>query len=197
MTVGLPQRTTGVIGALGLDNSAGDVMPHERTLAKAKSDRLELLRATRANLDPIWGLSLAFGLSALLAPSGEPYATATDDEGVRHSLWRVTDPAHVRAIADAVGSARVVLADGHHRFETAGNYRAERRAAGIDDRGAGRDHDPDRRAGALAAVRAGDPPAADRHPRRRSTRRTRGTVPGTRRRSQRARRDRRARGRHA
>jgi uncharacterized protein (DUF1015 family) len=134
---GRPQQTTGVIGALGLDNERGDVMPHERTLPKAKSDRLELLRATRANLDPIWGLSLASGLSMLLdLVAGEPFATATDEDGFHHSLWRVTDPARVAAIAEAVGGARVVLADGHHRFETAGTYRAERRAAGISDPGA-------------------------------------------------------------
>ena len=128
---GLPQRTTGVIGALGLDNSGGDVMPHERTLPKAKSDRLELLRATRANLDPIWGLSLATGLSALTDHvDGAPFATATDEDGFHHSLWRITDADTRRAIADTVASAKVVLADGHHRFETASNYRAERRAAG-------------------------------------------------------------------
>ena len=48
------------------------MLPHERTLPKAKSDRLELLRATRANFDPIWGISLAPGLSGLLEPDGEP-----------------------------------------------------------------------------------------------------------------------------
>lgn len=133
---GRPQRTTGVIGALALDNERGEILPHERTLPKAKSDRLELLRATRANLDPIWGLSLAFGLSELLAPQGEPFATATDEEGFHHSLWRLTDPGRIAAIAAAVAGARLVLADGHHRFETAGNYRAERRAAGIADPGA-------------------------------------------------------------
>jgi uncharacterized protein (DUF1015 family) len=134
---GRPQHTTGVIGALGLDNEYGGVMPHERTLPKAKSDRLELLRATRANLDPIWGLSLATGLSLLLGHvTGDPFATATDEEGFHHSLWRVTDPARIATIAEMVAMERLVLADGHHRFETAGNYRAERRAAGIDDPGA-------------------------------------------------------------
>jgi uncharacterized protein (DUF1015 family) len=134
---GRPQHTTGVIGALGLDNEHGGVMPHERTLPKAKSDRLELLRATRANFDPIWGLSLATGLSLLLGHvTGDPFATATDEEGFHHSLWRVTDPARIATIAEMVAMERLVLADGHHRFETAGNYRAERRAAGIDDPGA-------------------------------------------------------------
>ena len=138
---GLPRHTTGVIGALGLDNERGGVMPHERTLPKAKSDRLELLRATRANLDPIWGLSLATGLSLLLdhaleASGGEPLATATDEEGFHHSLWRVTNPGRLAAISDLVAGARIVLADGHHRFETAGSYRAERRGSGVDDPGA-------------------------------------------------------------
>ena len=134
---GVPQRTTGVLGALGLDDDGSGVMPHERTLPKAKTDRLELLRATRANLDPIWGLSLAGGLSSLLHPGdAEPDATAVDEEGFHHSLWRVDDPERIRAISDAVGAELVVLADGHHRFETANNYRRERRAAGIDDPGA-------------------------------------------------------------
>ena len=116
-------------------------MPHERTLPKAKSDRLELLRATRANLDPIWGLSLATGLSTLLAQAhadrpDAPVATATDEDGFHHSLWRITDPERMEAIRAAVAGARLVLADGHHRFETATTYRAERRAAGVDDPGA-------------------------------------------------------------
>jgi uncharacterized protein (DUF1015 family) len=134
---GIPQRTTGVLGALALDDDGSGVMPHERTLPKAKTDRLELLRATRANLDPIWGLSLAGGLSSLLHPGdAEPDATATDEDGFHHSLWRVDDPERIDAIATAVGAELVVLADGHHRFETANNYRRERRAAGIDDPGA-------------------------------------------------------------
>lgn len=134
---GVPQRTTGVLGALGLDDAGSGVMPHERTLPKAKTDRLELLRATRANLDPIWGLSLAGALSGLLDPGNTPPDTvATDEDGFRHSLWRVDDPDRIAAISAAVGSELVVLADGHHRYETAGNYRRERRDAGVDDPGA-------------------------------------------------------------
>ena len=94
---GRPRRTTGVLGALGLDD-ADAVMPHERTLPKAKSDRLELLRATRANLDPIWGLSLAQGVTELLEPDGPPFAHAIDNDGVRHELWRVSDRARIDAI---------------------------------------------------------------------------------------------------
>jgi uncharacterized protein (DUF1015 family) len=129
---GAPRTTTGVIGALALDRDG--VLPHERTLPKAKSDRLELLRATRANFDPIWGISLASGLSELLEPDGEPRATARDRDGVHHELFTVTDPARLGAIGAAIAGAGLVLADGHHRFETACTYRDER---GADDIGAG------------------------------------------------------------
>ena len=130
---GRARVTTGVIGALELDRDG--VLPHERTLPKAKSDRLELLRATRANFDPIWCLSLATGLSELLEPVGPPRAFAHDRDGVRHELYPVVDHAAPRRDPqDRVGVAAVVLADGHHRFETACTYREER---GPDDVGAG------------------------------------------------------------
>lgn len=132
---GAEHTTVGVIGALRLpDGTNRGILPHERTLPKAKSDRLALLRATRANLDPIWGLSLASGLSALLAIDRPASTVCIDETGTRHETWTVTDPPHVTAIADRVGSTAVVLADGHHRFETAQTYRAER--IGHDDPGA-------------------------------------------------------------
>ncbi len=115
--------TLGVLGVLGLEpTSASEILPHEETLPKARTDRLELLTATRVNLSPIWGLSLAPGLTALLDVSGVPVATATDDDGVRHELWTVDDPAVVAAVADRVGSAPVVVADGHHRLAVAAAY---------------------------------------------------------------------------
>jgi len=117
--------TLGVLGVLGLDEaSMADVLPHEETLAKARSDRLELLSATRANLSPIWGLSLASGLTAVVTPDGPPAATAVDDDGVRHEIWVLDDPTVITAIADLVDSAPVVVADGHHRLATAGTYLA-------------------------------------------------------------------------
>jgi uncharacterized protein (DUF1015 family) len=127
---GRPRTTDGVIGALTLPPAAGegDVLPHERTLPKAKSDRLALLRATRANLDPIWGLTAA---ARLPAPDGAPDAVTTDDDGVQHALTRIEDAGLVDAIRRAVGSGPLVLADGHHRFETAIAYRDERTAAGL------------------------------------------------------------------
>jgi uncharacterized protein (DUF1015 family) len=123
------RQTTGVIGALELEPPGeGGVLPHERTMPKPKSDRLDLLRACRANLSPVWGLSLTAGLTGLCEPSDPPLARATDDAGVHHRLWRVTRPGTVAAIADAVAASPVVIADGHHRYETALAYQAERRA---------------------------------------------------------------------
>jgi uncharacterized protein (DUF1015 family) len=127
---GRHRHTTGVLGAVGLEPPGqGGVLPHEHTTTKARSDRLELLRATEANLSPIWFLSLARGLTKLLDPPGEPLAAWTDDAGVDHALWRLDDPAALDAISAAVGSAALVIADGHHRYETSLAYQDERRAA--------------------------------------------------------------------
>jgi uncharacterized protein (DUF1015 family) len=118
------RRTTGVIGALGLGDD--DVLPHEQTTKKAKSDRLDLLRATHANLSPIWGLSLAKGLAELCRPEGAPDMRATDADGIVHELWRVADFARIAAIVERVESEPVVIADGHHRYDTCRAYQAER-----------------------------------------------------------------------
>src|SRR4029077_1915435 len=123
---GRPHQTSGVIGALELAvPGEGDVLPHERTMPKPKGDRLDLMRSCRANISPVWGLSLAEGLSALCEPSGPPTARCTDDDGVHHRIWRLEQPAVLEAISAAVGGAPVVIADGHHRYETALHYRDE------------------------------------------------------------------------
>lgn len=115
--------TNGVIGALGIDDaSAADILPHEQTLPKARNDRLELLTATRANLSPIWGLSMCGGLSATFVQERPADAEAVDDDGVRHQLWVVDDPATLKEVQQAVESAPIVVADGHHRYETARTY---------------------------------------------------------------------------
>jgi uncharacterized protein (DUF1015 family) len=135
-THGTRRHTRGVIGALGLPEAAeGDVLPHERTLPKAKSDRLSLLRAMRVNVDPIWTLSLASGVTDL-TEGATPLAECRDADGVVHTLGAIDDPAAVTAIRDLVESSPLVLADGHHRFETAINYRNELRASGEPEGGA-------------------------------------------------------------
>ncbi|MFZ9818992.1 MAG: DUF1015 family protein [Ilumatobacteraceae bacterium] len=127
---GAQRNTVGVIGALEVvDEGAGGVLPHERTTPKAKTDRLELTRATEMNLSPVWGLSLAKDLSKSLADQGEVLGTFTDENSVTHSIERVTDPERVAHIASVVGSEPVVIADGHHRYAISRTYRDEIRAA--------------------------------------------------------------------
>ena len=106
------------------------MLPHERTMPKPKGDRLQLLRECEANLSPVWGLALARGASSAADDTSDPpIAAATDDEGVEHQLWRISEAGAIEAISASVTSAPVVIADGHHRFETALAYREERRAA--------------------------------------------------------------------
>lgn len=128
--------THGIVGALGLPPDGpgtGDILPHERTISKHRSDRLNLLEATRTNLDPIWGLTPAPGFGKLAGEPGPDAQRAVDDRGVVHEAWAITDPDRIGAIGDAVGSAPLVLADGHHRFETACAYRAAHGGGPGDD----------------------------------------------------------------
>jgi uncharacterized protein (DUF1015 family) len=126
---GRSRRTTGVIGALELNPPGSDILPHEHTTPKAKSDRLDMLRSCRANLSAIWGLSLAKGLTDLLPIDDPPLTEVTDEDGVTHTIWVVTDAAACDGISEAVAAQPTVIADGHHRYETSLAYRAERAAA--------------------------------------------------------------------
>jgi len=125
--------TLGVLGALGLDpDGTGQVLPHEQTIPKDRTDRLSLLRSTRLNTSPIWGLSLAEGLTSLLhealsSAGGTDWRT-TDSAGVVHELWPISDQQRVAAVVDLAAAAPVLIADGHHRYETACIYAAECRA---------------------------------------------------------------------
>lgn len=129
---GTKRDTVGVLGALEVvDAGAPGVLPHERTTPKASTDRLELTRATRTNLSPVWGLSLTEGLTKVLDEPGTPLGSVTVD-GVVHSVERVDDDARVAAISEAVGANPVLIADGHHRYSISRTYRDEQRAAGSD-----------------------------------------------------------------
>jgi uncharacterized protein (DUF1015 family) len=130
---GVARDVAGVLGALEVvDAGAGGVLPHERTTPKDSTDRLELTRATRANLSPVWGLSLAPGLADLLAAPGEVVGRLVDDADGRHveHVWeRVTDPGRVRAVRALLASDDVLIADGHHRYAVSRTFRDEVRAA--------------------------------------------------------------------
>ena len=126
---GKSRNIVGVIGSLEVvDENAGGVLPHEQTTPKAKTDRLDLTRATDANLSPVWGLSTKIGLSALLSEPGEPVGSVVDAEGVIHSVERVVDKSRIEAICAAVSSSPVVIADGHHRYAISRTFRDEVRA---------------------------------------------------------------------
>jgi len=128
-STGVRRDIAGALGGLEVvDLEAGGVLPHERTTAKASTDRLDLTRATAANLSPVWGLSLSHGLTELLAEPGEPLGAVTD-EGVVHVVERVTDPQRIAAIRDKLAADDVLIADGHHRYGVSRSYRNEIREA--------------------------------------------------------------------
>src|SRR5215217_4688218 len=128
-STGVRRDIAGVLGGLEVvDAEAGGVLPHERTTAAASTDRLDLTRATAANLPPVWGLSLAGGLTELLAEPAEVVGTVRED-GVEQIVERVTDTARMDAISAVVASDDVLIADGHHRYAISRVYRDEVRVA--------------------------------------------------------------------
>jgi uncharacterized protein (DUF1015 family) len=121
-------------GFIGLcrieDYSAGVVFRHEQTLAKPKADRLDLLRATRAHFGQLFMLYEDSGqVDSLLQTSTPSDISVTDEYKVVHRVWQVSDPAVINSIRTAMQDKKLVIADGHHRYETALNYRNERRTA--------------------------------------------------------------------
>jgi len=112
------------------DYAAGVVFRHEQTLAKPKADRLDLLRATRAHFGQIFMLYEDSGqVESLLNTDDDPDVSVTDEYGVVHRVWEITDPKLIEAVQAAIRDKKLIIADGHHRYETALNYRNERRAA--------------------------------------------------------------------
>jgi uncharacterized protein (DUF1015 family) len=111
------------------DYGPGRIRPHERTHPGPKEDRLRLTRATQANLSPIFALFSDPEQRAwtALAPATTtaPWAQTTDPDGTVNRLWRVDDPGVIAAVQDAAGQAELLIADGHHRYETARVYAEE------------------------------------------------------------------------
>jgi uncharacterized protein (DUF1015 family) len=107
---------------------AGRVRPHERTHPGPKEDRLRLTRATHANLSPIFALHddpAGAAWSALAPGSAPPLGEVTDADGTVHRLWRVQDAAAHERVREALATSELLIADGHHRYETARVYAEE------------------------------------------------------------------------
>ena len=117
--------------------SKGIVLPHEETLSKAKEDRFNLMKATNCNFSQIYSLFMDekhFVTSQLDRLSDcQPLNELTDNDGVKHRLWSVTDSAEIQAICEAFADKKLYIADGHHRYETALNYRNYCHENGIGD----------------------------------------------------------------
>lgn len=131
-THGTERRTaTGLVGALELARfGEGDIHPHERTTPGPKADRLELMRTTEANLEPLWFFSSQpiAGFGQLVSQgTGRPPTASVAIDDVTHSLWQL-EPDEAAEMSDAIRDVPIIVADGHHRYETSVTYRDERRA---------------------------------------------------------------------
>lgn len=105
----------------------GVVLPHEKTFSGVRSERLELMKACRANLSSIYSLyadrNHVFDLLKEAALNNEPDMNFTDESGILHRLWRITDENLHRHVFDSMKGSKIFIADGHHRYETALKYR--------------------------------------------------------------------------
>jgi len=122
------------------DYSAGVVFRHEQTLAKPKADRLDLLRANRAHFGQIFMLYSGAGkvdalLDSAAAKNKTPDIEVTDEYDVVHRVWKISDPSVIAAVQGRMRDRKLIIADGHHRYETALTYRNERRAEAVTGSG--------------------------------------------------------------
>ncbi len=134
---GRPEETCERFGFIALgaleEYAAKVVFRHEQTLSKPKSDRLNLLKATRAHFGQIFMLysDPVRSIEKMLFENFQPEAEITDDYGVLHRVARVSDPHMIRLVLGSMGDKKLIIADGHHRYETALNYAKERAPAQI------------------------------------------------------------------
>ncbi len=112
------------------DYSAKVVYRHEQTLSKPKADRLDLLRTTRAHYEQLFLLYEDSGeIDSLLSPTADPSIDVADEYGVAHRVWQISDAGVIATVQEKMLDKKLVIADGHHRYETALNFRNECRAA--------------------------------------------------------------------
>lgn len=114
--------TRGLLGAVELREPAeGVILPHENTMPGPLVDRLALMTATQSNVEPIYLVYDGGPAAAQLVSDAddiEPVAVGTTPDGVRHRLWRLTDPAQHAAVAAELATRHALIADGHHRYAT-------------------------------------------------------------------------------
>jgi len=126
----------GIIVRVKLEEFSKEVvLPHEFTLSKAKEDRLNLMKATNCNFSQIYALYMDGGHNTLqkadIMSKGDPLLTVTDSDGVTHRLWKITNQSDISNIIEDFKDRKLYIADGHHRYETALNYRNYCRDQGI------------------------------------------------------------------
>jgi uncharacterized protein (DUF1015 family) len=124
----------GLVGALGLTPAEdGIVLPHENTMAGPVADRLALMAAVEADLEPIFLVYDGGGEASRLVAEADrlpPLVEVTTPDGITHRLWAVTDAERLAAVAADLATRRAVIADGHHRYATFLRYQHDRHAAG-------------------------------------------------------------------
>ena len=124
---GVESTVSGLVSRVKLEEfSKGVVLPHEQTLSKAKEDRLNLMKATNCNFSQIYSLYMDGGKIFDLCEQQKKRPadiTARDRDGLVHRLWVVTDPEFIKAVEQGFEDKKLYIADGHHRYETALNYR--------------------------------------------------------------------------
>ncbi len=121
---------TGILALMRCkDFSSGEVLPHEKTFPRTRAERLNLLRACRANFSQIFTVfrDEREEVLAILedATSDAPFLELSDDEGVVHQLWRIEEGEQAMAMTELMRERKLIIADGHHRYETALNYSKE------------------------------------------------------------------------
>lgn len=127
---GTSYQRDGIIAALKVEPyGKGAILPHEETLTKPKADRLELFRSCRANFSPIFTLfpDRENQVERIYAPLLErpPLAGFSDQQGESHRLWAITSPARQRALQEYIAPRSLLIADGHHRYETSLRFSEE------------------------------------------------------------------------
>jgi len=127
-------ETIGFLGLMGLETGGSDkVLPHENTLAAPKKDRLDLTRAVRANLEPIFVLYDDGKVTKLLKKhcAGEKAIIDIKREGIHHRVWKVDNPETIRTIEARMKGKDIFIADGHHRYEVAKMYSKEAQVSSL------------------------------------------------------------------